>query len=125
MTMSIMRKFKVHLHQVDQNTIETLLPVEVIYPACTARVGVYVIGAGVHINVGRYICLWTKKEFESTLAIDSPFQTFTVGLLVEFIDWLYHCVLQKHFPRRVNQGVSYIMRTLLLLSGWMTQQLPA
>ena len=34
----------------------------------------------------RYICLWTKKNLNRTLAIDSPFQTFTVGLLVKFID---------------------------------------
>ena len=34
------------------------------------------------------------------------------------------CALQKCFPRRVNQGFSYIMHTLLYLSGWMTQ-LPA
>ena len=36
-----------------------------------ARAGGYVIGVGVHIcwyvgrYVGRYICLWTKKRFES------------------------------------------------------------
>ena len=41
-----------------------------------------VIGVGVHI-----ICLWTKKVLNRTLAIDSPFQTFKVGLLVEFIDY--------------------------------------
>ena len=40
-----------------------------------------VIGVSVHIC--RYICLWTKTIFES---IDSPFQTFVVGLLDEFID---------------------------------------
>ena len=27
-----------------------------------------------------------QKKFDHTLAIDSPFQTFAVGLLVEFID---------------------------------------
>ena len=41
-----------------------------------------VIGVGVHM----FICLWTKKNLNSTLAIDSPFQTYAVGLLVEFID---------------------------------------
>ena len=41
-----------------------------------------VIGCGVHI----YICLWTKKYLSHTLEIDSPFQTFAVGLLLEFID---------------------------------------
>ena len=43
-----------------------------------------VISVGVHIFV--YIGLWTKKILNRTLAIDSPFQTFVVRLLVEFID---------------------------------------
>ena len=41
-----------------------------------------VIGVGVHM----FICLWTKKNLNRTLAIDSPFQTYVLGLLVEFID---------------------------------------
>ena len=41
-----------------------------------------VIDRGVHI----YIFLWSKKYLNRTLEIDSPFQTLTVGLLVEFID---------------------------------------
>ena len=49
----------------------------------------------------RYVC-GPKNFLNHTLAIDSPFQT-----------GLYHCTLQKHFPRRVNQTISYIMRTLL------------
>ena len=36
----------------------------------------------------------------------SPFQTFVVGPLVEFIHRLYHCVLQKRFPHRENRGFS-------------------
>ena len=32
------------------------------------------------------VCLWTNKNLDRTLAIDSTFQTFRVGLLVEFID---------------------------------------
>ena len=52
-----------------------------VYPACAARAGVYVIGAGVHI----YVC-GQKNNLNSTLAIDSHFQTLIVGLLVEFID---------------------------------------
>ena len=61
----------------------------VVTPHAHALAGGYVIGAGVHIyvgTVGRYICLWTKKGLNRNLAIDSPFQTFAVGLLVEFID---------------------------------------
>ena len=73
----------------------------------------------IYIYVGIYVC-GQKKNLNLTLSIDSPFQTFTVGLLVEFIDY----PLQKCFSHRVNQGFSYIMRTLLYLSGWMTQ-LPA
>ena len=42
-----------------------------------------VIGRGVHIYI--YIC-GRKKNLNRTLEIDSPFQTLTVGLLVEFID---------------------------------------
>ena len=59
-----------------------------------------------------YIYVCGQKTF---LAIESPFQTIAVGLLVEFIDSFYHCVLQKCFPRRVNQGFSYIMHTLLFV----------
>ena len=40
-----------------------------------------VIDRGVHI----YVCS-RKKYLNRTLEIDSPFQTLTVGLLVEFID---------------------------------------
>ena len=53
----------------------------VITPHAHVRAGGYVIGAGVHIYT---YCLWTKKNLNRTLAIDSPFQTYTVGLLIEF-----------------------------------------
>ena len=42
-----------------------------------------VISCGVHIYI--YVC-GRKKYLNRTLEIDSPFQTFAVGLLVEFID---------------------------------------
>ena len=44
-----------------------------------------VIGVGVHIL---YIYMFVDKKIilNRTLAIDSPFQTFVVGLLVEFRD---------------------------------------
>ena len=46
-----------------------------------------VIGRGVHIYIYIYICVCgRKKNLNRTLEIDSPFQTLTVGLLVEFID---------------------------------------
>ena len=41
-----------------------------------------VIGCGVHI----YMFVDEKNYLNRTLKIDSPFQTFAVGLLVEFID---------------------------------------
>ena len=44
-----------------------------------------VIGLGVLVYI--YICLWSKKYLNRTLTIDLPFQTFAVGLLIEFIDW--------------------------------------
>ena len=71
-----------------------------------------------------HICLWIKNIFDRTLAIDLPFQTFVLGLLLEFIDLLYHCFLQNLFPRRVNHRFSHLMCTLLYSSGWMTK-LPA
>ena len=43
-----------------------------------------VIGVGVHIYV--YMFVDQKKKLNRTLVIDSLFQTFAVGLLVEFID---------------------------------------
>ena len=58
------------------------------------------IGVGVHIYVYVYVC--GPKQLNRTLAIDSPFQTFAVELLVERL--ALHCFLQKRFPRRVNQG---------------------
>ena len=47
-----------------------------------------VIGRGVHILYIIYIIYvcGRKKYLNRTLEIDSPFQTLTVGLLVEFID---------------------------------------
>ena len=54
----------------------------IVTPHIHALAGGYVIGAGVHIH----ICVCGQKKLNCTLAIDSPFQTFTVGLLVEFID---------------------------------------
>ena len=61
-------------------TITVLVTNAVITPHAQHERG-KVIGRGVHI------CLWTKKKIlNRTLEIDSPFQTFAVGLLVEFID---------------------------------------
>ena len=59
-----------------------------LLPARTSEQG-KVIGVGVHTHTHTHththicICLWTKKKI---VAIDSPFQTFAVGLLIEFID---------------------------------------
>ena len=43
-----------------------------------------VIGLGVVVYIYMFV---VKKNLNRTLAIDLPFQTFAVGLLVEFIDW--------------------------------------
>ena len=46
------------------------------------------IGVGVHIYIYVYIYIYVcgpKKYLNRTLAINSPFQTFAVGLLVEFM----------------------------------------
>ena len=51
-----------------------------------AQAGGYVVGAGVHIYIYLYVYMFVdEKNLNRTLAID-PFQTFAVGLLVEFID---------------------------------------
>ena len=52
-----------------------------ITPHTHAQAGGYVIGAGVHIYIYMFV-----DELNRTLAIDSPFQTFAVRVLVEFID---------------------------------------
>ena len=43
-----------------------------------------VIGLGVLVYIYVFV---VKKYLNCNLAIDLPFQTFAVGLLVEFIDW--------------------------------------
>ena len=56
-----------------------MLSMPVITPMCSASV------VSVHIYV--YIHTFVdKKNLNRTLAIDSPFQTFAVGLIIEFID---------------------------------------
>ena len=76
----------------DQNSKEHLLSVlkcsggthmhMQLLPRTGSTSGGKVIGVGIHI----YVCLWTKTFFNRTLAIDSSFQTFEVGLVVEFIN---------------------------------------
>ena len=88
------------------------------YPACACERG-KVIVVGVHIYVYYVYMFVDKKSLNSTLAIDSPFQTFMVGLLVEF---RLSPLPLKCFPRRVNQGFCYnITCTLLCLFRRMTQ----
>ena len=61
-----------------------LLCLEFITPHAQRERG-KVIDRGVHIYIYIYVC-GQKKNLNRTLEIDSPFQTLTVGLLVEFID---------------------------------------
>ena len=72
------------------------------------------IGVGVHIYM--CVCMFVDKNnnLNRTLAIDSPFQTFAVGLLIEVIDLALPLLSPE--VRQVEQGFSYIMCTLLYLS---------
>ena len=67
---------------------------------------IFFLAEGVRISEDAlYICLWTKKKkLNRTLAIDSPFQTFAVGHLVEFIEQLVHFLLMHtiSFYRRMT-----------------------
>ena len=57
------------------------IPIVVVFTPHAQRERGKVIGRGVHI----YVC-GRKKYLNRTLEIDSPFETFAVGLLVKFID---------------------------------------
>ena len=63
--------------------IESSSLVPIVFTPHAQRERGKVIGCGVHIYI--YVCE-RKKNLNRTLEIDSPFQTFSVGLLVEFID---------------------------------------
>ena len=54
------------------------------------------IGAGVYIYI---VC--GQKKLNRTLAIDSPFQTFAVGLLVKVI---YRLALSLHGPETLSSS---------------------
>ena len=49
-----------------------------------------------------YVYVCGQKKLNRTLAIDSPFQTFVVGLLVEFIDYLSRYKLKLHAPLYIS-----------------------
>ena len=55
------------------------------------------IWAGVHIYV--YVC-GQKKRLNRTLDIDSPFQIFAVGLLIE----IYRLTLPLHAPETLSSS---------------------
>ena len=66
-----------------------LVSLHIIFTPHAQRERGKVIGRGVHIYIYIYIYIYVcgrKKNLNRTLEIDSPFQTLTVGLLVEFID---------------------------------------
>ena len=56
-----------------------------------------------YIYIGMFV---DKKKLNRTLAINSPFQIFTVGFLIEFIDYVALSLLSPE--KRINQGFSYI-----------------
>ena len=62
---------------------EALIPLKVhLLPRTRSASGVKI---SVVVSIYIYVCE-RKKNLHRTLEIDSPFQTFAVGLLVEFID---------------------------------------
>ena len=59
--------------------------------------------SGVKVIVYIYMFV-DEKIFESYLAIDSPFQTFAVGLLVELIDYVA-------LPLRAPETLSFVSKS--------------
>ena len=70
------------INSIDFNRMSYNIYIYIITPHAQRERG-KVIDRGVHIYI--YVC-GQKKNLNRTLEIDSPFQTLTVGLLVEFID---------------------------------------
>ena len=56
---------------------------DTLFSLLSARTSEQDKAIGIHIYI--YVC-GQKKNLNRTLAIDSPFQTFAVGLLIEFIE---------------------------------------
>ena len=86
------------------------------------------IGDGVHIYI-LYISIYIQyiyymivdqKKLNRTLAIDSPFQTFAIELLVELIDYVALPLLSPETLSLSSKSRLFLYN----LSGWMTQ-LPA
>ena len=100
--------------------VSTPLQVVVVTPHVQREWG-KVIVVGVDIYVYIYNMFVDQNKFEWYFSDRLTFSNICGSFLVEFIELLYHCFLQKQFVRQVNQRFSYIMRTLLDLSGWMTQ----
>ena len=67
-----------------------------------------------------YIAMWTKKYFESYFSDRLTFSNIRgrTSRRIYRLALPLLSFLQKPFPRQVNQGFSYIMRTLLYLF-WM------
>ena len=89
-------------------------------------------GAGVYIHVYMYIYKYIlicyvcgpRKNFESYFSDRLIFSIVRSRTYHQIYRVALPLLSQKCFPYLVNQGISYIMCTLLYLSGWMTQ-LPA
>ena len=66
-----------------------------------------------------YICLWTKKIFESYFSVWLTFSNIRSRTFCQIYRLVHHCTLQRRSPHWVNQGFPYLMLTLLYLSvGW-------
>ena len=88
------------------------LEILVSYPSsmCASRRVMW----SVLVSICMYVCMWPPKKFEWHFSGRLTFSNTRGRFLVEFIDYLYHCVLQKSFPRWVNHWFPYLMCTLLL-----------
>ena len=64
------------------------------YPACACMSRAYMIGAGVHI----YICLWTKKIFESYFSDRLTFSNISSRTSHR----IYRLALPLHAPERLS-----------------------
>ena len=71
----------------------------------------------IYLYIYIYIYMYmTPQKVWMALYRRLTFLNTRAKLLVEFLDQLYNCTLQKRFPHRVNQGFLYLMCTLLYLS---------
>ena len=62
------------------------LTLDVCLPQTRTESGVYVIGAGVHLYIDIYVCVYDQEKFEWHLSGPLTFSNTRGRLVVEFID---------------------------------------